>query len=72
VMNAFVDDAVKTLNQHGLDAEIEPGRGSHTKIRFVNRNGSRCLLVVPRPSRNWNALKSYRAELRRLLRRAPR
>jgi hypothetical protein len=71
-MNALVDDAVETLRRHGLPAEIEPGRGSHTKIRFINEHGSKCLLVVPRPSRNWNAIRSYRAELRRLLRRVAR
>jgi hypothetical protein len=71
-MNAFVNDAVETLRQHGLAAEIEPGRGSHTKIRFINANGSKCLLVVPRPSRSWHAIRSYRAELRRLMKRRPR
>jgi hypothetical protein len=68
----LLSDALTTLRQHGLPAEIEPGNGSHRKIRFINANGSKCLLVVPRASGNWRASEHQRAALRRLLRRPAR
>jgi hypothetical protein len=74
-MSAFdlLDDAVDTLREYGLAAEIEPGKGSHLKIRFTNAHGSKCLLVVPRTSaNNWRAIRNHRAALRRLMRRPAR
>jgi hypothetical protein len=68
----LVADALATLRQHGLAAEIEPGNGSHRKIRFVNANGSKCLLIVPMTSGSWRANRNNRAELQRLLRRPAR
>jgi hypothetical protein len=70
--DALFDAAIATLRQHGLTAQVEPGNGSHRKLRFVNKNGSKCLFVVPRDGGNWRNIKNSRAELRRLLRRPAR
>jgi hypothetical protein len=70
--DAIFDDAIATLRQNGLAAQIEPGNGSHRKLRFINKNGSKCLFNVPRDAGNWRAIRNSRAELRRLLRRPAR
>jgi hypothetical protein len=63
-------DAIKTLRKHGLAGEVESGR--HFKIRFVNANGSRCILVMSRTPSCKFAIKRNRAVLRRLMRRPAR
>ena len=67
--NHLVEDALAVLRAHGLDAEVR--NGGHYKIRFTNRYGRRCTLVVSRSPSNRNAHKSNRAQLRRLLRSHP-
>lgn len=68
-MNHLLQDALATLREHGLGAEIE--QGAHIKIKFTNALGSRCCLVVSRSPSSWSALRKSRAELGRLLRRPP-
>jgi hypothetical protein len=66
---ALLEDALATLDQHGLAAEIE--QGVHFKIKFINAFGSQCCLVVSRtPSNRW-AIHKNRAVLRRLLLKGP-
>jgi hypothetical protein len=68
--DALLHDAVATLRRHGLAPEIE--QAGHIKVRFTNRLGSNCLLVISRSPSNRSAIKESRATLRRLLRRPAR
>jgi len=68
--SALLRDAIDTLRQQGLAAEIE--HGPHFKIRFTNALGSQCCLIVSRSPSSQRALQENRAMLRRLLRRAAR
>jgi hypothetical protein len=70
--DALFDAAMATLRQNGLAARVEPGNGSHRKLRFVNKNGSKCLFVVPRDAGDWRQIKNSRAQLRRLMTRPAR
>ena len=65
----LVEDTLALLRQHGLTGWVE--QGTHFKIRFNNRFGRKCLLVVARSPSDWRAFKQNRGELRRLMRRRP-
>ena len=69
-MNPLLEEAIRTLREHGLTSEIE--HGPHFKVRFTNALGSQCCLIVSRSPSNRFAIKRNRAELRRLLRRPAR
>jgi len=62
----LVEDALSVLRAHGLAAEVH--NGGHYKLKFTNKFGVKCTLVVSRSPSNRNAHKSNRAQLRRLLR----
>jgi hypothetical protein len=68
--SALVDDALDLLRQHGLIGMVTNG-GSHIKIKFNNRYGRPCLLIVARSPSSQRAVQKNRSELRRLLRRQP-
>ena len=65
----LLEDALETLREHGLSAEIE--HGPHFKIRFVNAFGSQCCLIVSRTPSDRLAIWKNRSVLRRLLQRSP-
>jgi hypothetical protein len=66
---ALLEDALETLRQHGVTAEVE--QGLHFKVRFINALGSNCCLVVSRTPSDRLAIWKNRSVLRRLLRRGP-
>jgi hypothetical protein len=68
----LVEDTIDTLRRYGLTGEIEEGGSGHFKVKFVNGQGSKCLLVVSHSPSNRHAIRKNRAELRRLIRRPAR
>jgi hypothetical protein len=55
---SLLAEAIVVLRERGLATEIEPGNGSHRKIKFTNANGSKCFLVVPRMSGSWRQVQN--------------
>jgi hypothetical protein len=66
----LVEDALETLREHGLEAEVDYG-APHFKIHFVNALGSSCVLIVSRTPSSRRAIFESRSVLRRLLQRSP-
>jgi hypothetical protein len=63
----LVRDALTELAEHGLAGEVE--QGPHYKVRFRDRHGRKCLLVIARSPSDRRVFKQNRSVLRRLLRR---
>jgi hypothetical protein len=66
----LLEDALETLRQQGVTAEVE--QGLHFKVRFINALGSSCCLIVSRTPSDRLSLQNNRSVLRRLLRRDPK
>ena len=62
--------AVDRLRESGIDPTLEPGRGSHVKVRWVAPDGTRQMLVVARyngnPRQVFNTLSLLNRKLRGL------
>jgi hypothetical protein len=67
--NNLIEDSLAVLRAHGLGAEVH--NGGHYKIKFTNKFGVKCTLVISRSPSDRNAHKSNRALLRRLLQAQP-
>jgi hypothetical protein len=66
----LLEDALTVLGQENIAANVENG-GPHFKVRFRNRFGRDCCLVVSRSPSTSIALQQSRAVLRRLMRSPP-
>lgn len=59
------------LREHGCVGVVEPGRGSHKKVRWTAPDGSQRMIVVPRYNGDWRGERHLMTLLGRKLRGEP-